>query len=82
MTTLSDALYEMRLAMLCSICCNSYGKEIAVYLGICINEITDDSCDVTLEHTFLVQFRMDYNRITAEKSIFAALHFNDTLEKL
>lgn len=62
------------------------GKKLQ-YLDICVNEITDDSCDViaaTLEHTSLVQLRMDYNRISADtaKCIVAALHLNDTLEKL
>ncbi|XP_065902408.1 protein NLRC5-like [Dysidea avara] len=61
------------------------GKKLQ-YLDICVNEITDDSCEViasALEHTSLVQFRMDHNRISdAAKCIVEALHFNDTLEKL
>ena len=50
------------------------------HLDICINDITDDSSDViasALEHSSLIQLRMDYNRISEDgaKSIVAALHF-------
>ena len=50
------------------------------HLDICINDITDDSSDViasALDHTSLIQLRMDYNRISKDgaKSIVAALHF-------
>ena len=39
------------------------------HLVICINDITDDSSDViasALDHTSLIQLRMDYKRISED----------------
>ena len=39
------------------------------HLVICINDITDDSSDViasALDHTSLIQLRMDYDRISED----------------